>query len=61
MKSSVMNEEHTNASKLREFKQFIDNYNTKVINSKPFCQGPNYTYLPKQTMQTYRRAYSELG
>ena len=44
---------HTNASKSREFKQFIDNYNIKLINSKPFCQGPSYTYLPKQTMLDY--------
>ena len=53
MNSSVMNKEHTNASKSREFKQFIDNYNIKIINSKPFCLGPSYTYLPKQTMLDY--------
>ena len=53
MNSSVVNEEHTNASKSREFKLFIDNYNIKIINSKPFCQGPSYTYLPIQIMLDY--------
>ena len=53
--SSVVNEEHTNASKSSKFKfkLFFDNYNIKIINNKPFIQGPSYTYLPIPTMLEY--------
>ena len=51
--ASILEQQHINLSKSRELRYFVNGNNIQAINTLPLCDGPNFTYLPAESMIDY--------